>query len=317
MIVGVTGLIGHGKTYRAVGMAVELARMRGALLAANIKVTAPGVEFVQLPISEDGLDVESVMALVERCREQGRGLVILVDEVGIMMPARWWQKFPIRLLFLLSQSRKHKVDLFWTAQHKDQCDKLLRDLTEYTDRVRAIPSPSLMRRERGKRPWVFRWSRWIGVSVPDASASLDRTDKRIDSGWERYRREREVWYDTDEIIEPPARLVADATEPKASRPRSQRNRADQVSPSPSPRATAAQADPSRVDGLSWAAKASETPGPGLLAHTRHQAPPARNRAESAREDGRGLVAWRDRPGLGTAANARTRGGPAPSLDQRT
>lgn len=201
MIVGVVGLIGHGKTYRAVRSAAELARMRGALLAANIKVDVPGVEFEQLPVSEDGLDVEAVMELVARCRAESRGLVILVDEVGIMMPARWWSKFPIRLLFLLSQSRKHKVDLFWTAQHQDQCDKLLRDLTEYTDRVRAIPSPTLMRRERGKRPWVFRWSRWIKVDV-------DKPDKQIEAGWARYRRETEAWYDTDEIIEPPARLLS-------------------------------------------------------------------------------------------------------------
>ena len=275
MIIGVTGLIGHGKTYRAVRTAVEIARLRRAVLASNIRVSVPGIEFVQLPISEDGLDVPFLMDLVDKVRADGRGLVVLVDEVGIIMPARWWQRFPIRFLFLLSQSRKFRTDLVWTAQATDQVDKVLRDLTEYTDRVRAIPAPTLRRREAGRRPLVFRWTRWVGTKVDPTGGRLDEC---IDKGWELYRRETEGFYDTDEIVGPPDRLVTASDEAtrravkRASRPTGNReNRGDRRSRTDAASVGGAAglpaADPLRVAGSPGTAEGEGAGGAEALPET--------------------------------------------------
>lgn len=204
MIEGYVGLIGHGKTMLAADHAIATATRRGALLASNIRLVPPkgsGVEFVPLLVGDDGLDLEQLRTLVDRCRRDGRGLVILVDEVGIIMPARFWQSFPIGLMFVLSQSRKLSLDLIWTSQDVEQVDSFLRRLTQWVYKVRAIPSPSLERRERGKRPWVMVRDRFRPAHVTGAAQ-----DKRTERAWIRYRREREAVYDTDELVMPPLHL---------------------------------------------------------------------------------------------------------------
>lgn len=224
MIEGAVGLIGNGKTHFVVRRARERAKRRGAILAANIRITPPeGVEFVQLTVGFDGLDLDQLSALITRCQGelveqtirpglmgrlrgrrtrtelQPRGLVIVVDEVGILMPARFWQSFPIDLVYTLSQSRKLKADFFWTAQDVEQVDAMLRRLTQWVHKVRAIPAPSIEMRENGRRPWVFRVTTW-------RPATVDKKEKRIAAEWLRYDRAVEVAYDTDELIRPAERL---------------------------------------------------------------------------------------------------------------
>lgn len=202
MITGYVGLIGQGKTMLAADDAIATARRRGALLASNIALRpGPGVEFVPLTISDDGLDLDEVDGLVQRCKGEGRGLVILIDEVGIIMPARFWQSFPIGLMFVLSQSRKLSLDLIWTSQDVEQVDAFLRRLTQWVYKVRSVPSPSIERREKGKRPWFMIKDRFRPAHVTGASS-----DKRIGRDWIKYRPEREQQYDTDELVTPPANL---------------------------------------------------------------------------------------------------------------
>lgn len=198
LITGYIGLIGHGKTMLATREAVRLARRRGALLASNIGVTAPGVELVRLSVGDSGL--EGVPELLERAKLEGRGIVILVDEIGVILPARFWQQgMSIDLMWAVSQSRKLSADLIFTAQDVDQVDAFLRRLTQHVTKVRAVPSPTLDRRESGKRPWFFVCSEWLPGTV-------DKADKRLRRYFVRYRREVEAWYDTDELVRPPKRL---------------------------------------------------------------------------------------------------------------
>lgn len=200
MIEGFVGLIGAGKTMLAVRHAGELARRRGARLASNIKVEVPGVECIQLAVGEDGLDLAQLRSLVNDREGDGRGLVVLVDEVGIIMPARFWQSFPVDLMFMLSQSRKLGVDLIYTAQDIEQVDSFLRRLTQWVYKVRAVPEASTERRERGKRPWLFLVSKWRPTTI-------DKPEKRVSRDRVRYRRSWEGWYDTDELVAPPERLT--------------------------------------------------------------------------------------------------------------
>lgn len=200
MITGYVGLIGHGKTMLAVTEAREVARRRGAILAANIKIDPPaGVEFVQLSVDEDGLSVEQMEGLMDAARATGRGVVILIDEIGIIMPARFWQSFPIALMYRISQSRKYATDLIWTSQDEEDVDAYLRRKTQWVFKVRAIPSPTPERREKGVRPWLILRTQW-------RPGKIDKPDKRIGRSFIWYRREREAFYDTDELVRPPARL---------------------------------------------------------------------------------------------------------------
>ncbi len=202
MITGYVGLIGQGKTMLAADDAIATARRRGALLASNIALRpGAGVEFVALLVGDDGLDLGQIDALVQRCKREGRGLVILIDEVGIIMPARFWQSFPIGLMFVLSQSRKLALDLIWTSQDVEQVDAFLRRLTQWVYKVRSVPSPSLERREQGKRPWFMVVDKFRPAHVTGAAA-----DKRLGRSWLRYRRWREGQYDTDELVHPPLAL---------------------------------------------------------------------------------------------------------------
>lgn len=249
MITGYVGLIGQGKTMLAADDAIRTAKRRGALLASNIALRpGPEVEFVPLLISDDGLDLEQLDTLVHRCKREGRGLVLLIDEVGIIMPARFWQSFPIGLMFVLSQSRKLSLDLIWTSQDVEQVDAFLRRLTQWVYKVKAIPTPSLERREKGKRPWLMIRSKYRPAHVT-ASAS----DKRIGREFIRYDQAREVLYDTDELVMPPLNLGRSRrSSASGPRPDGQQNRPhDREAVTAAAAQVRERSDPAlgRVDGL--------------------------------------------------------------------
>jgi hypothetical protein len=194
------GLIGNGKTMLAVDAARQLAKRRGAVLASNIWIEPPaGVPFVQLSVGEDGLSVAQMEQLMDDARASGRGCVILIDEIGIIMPARFWQSFPIALMYRISQSRKYATDLLYTSQDVEDVDAYLRRKTQWVFKVRCFPSPSAERREKGRRPWLIIRTQW-------RPATIEKKDKRVDRTILRYRRDREAVYDTDELVRPPSRL---------------------------------------------------------------------------------------------------------------
>jgi len=146
------GFVRHGKTMLAVQDCIALARGRNAILASNIGITAEGVEVVLLPITNDGLDLDTLMELALRCRVERRGLVLLIDEAGIVMPARQWASFPVGLMWLLQQSGKLMVEIRYTTQHPKFVDAQLRALTAVVHNVRSTPPPTIQRRLQGKRP---------------------------------------------------------------------------------------------------------------------------------------------------------------------
>lgn len=213
MIEGFVGLIGAGKSMLAVKHAAEIARKRGQIVASNISLSIPGVECRKLAVGHDGIDIEEVWRLFDleevpledgrtllRRRAGSAGLVLVLDEVGVLMPARFWASAPIDLMQLLSQSRKLGCDLVWTAQDVEQVDAFLRRLTQWIYKCQALPTPTTDRRERGRRPWFYAVGTW-------RPATVDKTDKRIRREFTRYNRRWEGWYDTDEIVRPAARIA--------------------------------------------------------------------------------------------------------------
>ena len=198
------GLLGAGKTMLAVQHAIGLARRRNAYLLSNIRITAPGVEVVQLGVGADGIDLEQLREWQLRGKVEGRGLVLFVDEVGILMPARFWQSFPIDLIYTLSQSRKMRLDLVYTSQDIEMVDSMLRRLTQWVFKVACLPSPTNERRERGRRPWLFIVTQFRPTHV-NAGSTIEKR-YRLSRRWVRYRRQWEGSYDTDELVAPAVRL---------------------------------------------------------------------------------------------------------------
>lgn len=227
MIFGKVGRLGHGKTMRAVVDSLELAQLRGAVYAANIRVRVPaGMRFVQLPmdgfaaalssliqdlmacgvcvVSDDWGEVEHGGAGCER-----EGLVLLVDEMPMVWDAHGWAEMTKADRMLLTESRKLGIDVYWTAQFVDQVEKSIRNVTEEVELLRAYPPPSLARRQKGKRPWTLRSLRYRPGSLRELTAEPDR-DKRLGAGWHRYKREHEVLYRTDELVRPATKLEPNA-----------------------------------------------------------------------------------------------------------
>lgn len=201
IIEGYVGFVRHGKSMLAVQDCIALARGRNAVLASNIGITAKGVETVLLPLTDDGLDLDMLMELALRCRSENRGLVLLIDEAGIVMPARQWASFPVGLMWLLQQSGKLMVEIRYTTQHPAFVDSVLRSLTAVVHNVRSTPPPTIKRRIKGKRPLFMT----VTTSIPgDFGSSMP--EKVMWKRRVRYRREWEGSYDTDAAILPAGRL---------------------------------------------------------------------------------------------------------------
>jgi hypothetical protein len=223
VIYGKVGRLGHGKTMRAVVDAIALCKLRGGLevparcwLASNIRVNVPaGMTFVHMPFG-DGFS-PALSALMRTTRDAAIGLVVLVDEVDEIWGATDWQSVLKGDRHRIKQSRHYGTDLIITCQYVEQMEKNLRNIAEEVEFVYAWPAPTIAGRERckrrgkphdhsgcAKRPLLIRGQRYRPAAVRELTSTVDK-DKRISGffdGWHVYRREHELLYDTDEIVEP-------------------------------------------------------------------------------------------------------------------
>lgn len=112
MIQGFVGRPGAGKTYLMSDLAVAAAR-RGTVVYSNYGLAG-------------SLHFESWQQLIGL-----RSALVCVDEVGLWFSSRDWKSLPWEVSSWMAQSRKHGVDVFWTAQSWEQVDVALRRLTSY------------------------------------------------------------------------------------------------------------------------------------------------------------------------------------------
>jgi hypothetical protein len=225
IIEGYVGTIGAGKTTLAVQHALLLARARDAFLLSNIPVLCnkkcPGrrdyeqerpegcvIDHALLPMADDGVDLGTLTRTAFALRDQSRGLVLLMDEVGVIMPARLWKDFSVALMWVLQQSRKLACEWIWTAQDPSFVDHQLRSLTAVVHYVRAYPPPSVWRRVRGKRPWMMVASAFTPSQAPRANGEQGAraAERRIGRRMIRYRRAWEAAFDTDGVVLPSRHL---------------------------------------------------------------------------------------------------------------
>ena len=61
------------------------------------------IEHRTLPMNDDGIDLTRLTVEAFALRDAKRGLVLLMDEVGVIMPARLWKDFSVALMWVLQQ----------------------------------------------------------------------------------------------------------------------------------------------------------------------------------------------------------------------
>jgi hypothetical protein len=121
---GYCGLFGSGKTAAMVMEAYHARRRNPELpVMTNLgRLDLPGVPVSYLSV-EDGLD-----AVVEALRAFHDGFLLL-DEVGVFLPARLWNRLPVELSWKWAQLRKDAIQLRWTCIRPNNAVKDLRDIT--------------------------------------------------------------------------------------------------------------------------------------------------------------------------------------------
>lgn len=120
MIVAYTGYPGSGKTYCLVLEALK-AINKGISVYSNFRIDIPELTLIS---DADLLEVRE-------------GLVLL-DELNVWFPSRFWSKVPMSLLSFWAQSRKRGIDIFYTTQHINRVDTVIRELTSFEVKCSSI-----------------------------------------------------------------------------------------------------------------------------------------------------------------------------------
>ena len=124
---GYCGLFGSGKTYAAV-METYKRRQRDPHLPVMTNLTKLNLPGDPVEYCWGYDDPEEMLAAMARFE----GGVMLLDEVGVFLPARVWNRMPPQLSWKWNQLRKERIDLLWTCIRPANVVKDLRDITMET-----------------------------------------------------------------------------------------------------------------------------------------------------------------------------------------
>lgn len=120
MVEGFTGLPGSGKTYWLTKLGID-----------GMENNRPVYSNFNLKGASKYTDLKEVF-----CVRKG---IILVDEINLVCPSRWWNKFPPQLAYFWSQTRKFQLDIYWSAQHIDRVDKIIREISNWVWTMNRYP----------------------------------------------------------------------------------------------------------------------------------------------------------------------------------
>lgn len=111
---GYIGRLGSGKTYSMMRDAVAWLRTyKGQIYTNMADVSCPEAIYID--------NIQQILML--------RDGLLLLDEASAVLSARFWQSVPRPVLTRFAQLRKHGIALYYTAQHEDRVDTVLRELT--------------------------------------------------------------------------------------------------------------------------------------------------------------------------------------------
>lgn len=124
-VIGFVGWLGSGKSLSMVSAAVEDLRRDFRPIYTNMRhAIFPGSVYIpSFAALEDVYDG-----------------IVLIDEAGLWMPSRDWQKLPREMLYKFTQMRKCGIDVYWTAPHEARVDAVLREITQVIVRCRRLPA---------------------------------------------------------------------------------------------------------------------------------------------------------------------------------
>lgn len=141
-VVGYTGLFGSGKTYAAV-MEADRRRRKSpeTPVMTNLqRLDLPGapVHYLWKYASVDAMlgamaefaccdGIQTGQLHSAECN--GRGAFLLLDEVGVYLNSRVWNRIPPELSWKWQQLRKDGIDLIWTCIRPANVVKDIRDIT--------------------------------------------------------------------------------------------------------------------------------------------------------------------------------------------
>lgn len=168
MIEGYVGRPGAGKTYMLTKRLLKIAD-GGRPVYANYHINHPNVTFFN-PL--DLMDLPPG--------------VVALDEAHLYFPARGALKLPMSWLAMMSQTRKRGWDIFYTTQHENRLDRVVRDITNLMWLTRAIGS--------GETPWWFAAYAYEPEYFRKPKRAMLRSYSRFD-------RKIAAAYDTYETIE--------------------------------------------------------------------------------------------------------------------
>lgn len=116
---GYTGTWGSGKTYAMVVDARRYALKYRVPIVSNLELRYP---------ARDGIEVRTVDT-IEEIMDQ-TDCILAIDEIGVLMPSRFYGKLLAQTAFRWAQLRKYRVyEVLWTTQSIARVDALVRELT--------------------------------------------------------------------------------------------------------------------------------------------------------------------------------------------
>ena len=145
MIHGVAGSIGSGKSHLQLKIALEMADTKEKQLVTNFPLNRKGLEkyarhkkykWILKCLKHGGITEIHNPSNLE-CLFLPEAIVCL-DEAGIFLNSREFQKTSKTLLADLCQSRKFGTDLVWCAQFLEQVDMQFRMLTQYWTHANSL-----------------------------------------------------------------------------------------------------------------------------------------------------------------------------------
>lgn len=125
---GYTGTWGTGKTFTAVLDAGKAARKYHCPVVSNLEIHYPPAWHVTV------ITVDSIEELMSQT-----DCVLLIDEIGIMMPSRFYGKLLAQTAMRWAQMRKYRVyEVFYTVQAMARVDAMVRELTWDVHEMRSF-----------------------------------------------------------------------------------------------------------------------------------------------------------------------------------
>lgn len=128
MVEGFTGLPRSGKTYRLAQIGIN-ALNRGQKVYGNLHL--------RNEINQNNFHYSNKIKDFFAVRDG----IILIDEINLVCPSRWWNKFLPELAYFWSQTGKFKLDVYWTSQHIDRVDKIIREISNFVWQIDAYKIP--------------------------------------------------------------------------------------------------------------------------------------------------------------------------------